>query len=163
MFLCGSFTRWVGTLQMHPVDGQPNLFQCFVSLPPGYHQFKYIADGEWRYDEEQEFVTDPMGNVNNQVYIPAAAAPCGMPGGSGPPAPPAPGASETAAELRARSDSLDLHRRASLDQQRRASAAGSEGRPEAAGGGGGGRRRRLDGGRGRGAGGAGAADASRGG
>ena len=74
MFLCGSFTRWVGTLQMHPVDGQPNLFQCFVSLPAGYHQFKYIADGEWRYDEEQEFVTDPMGNVNNQVYIPAATS-----------------------------------------------------------------------------------------
>ena len=139
MFLCGSFTRWVGTLQMHPVDGQPNLFQCFVSLPPGYHQFKYIADGEWRYDEEQEFVTDPMGNVNNQVYIPAAVSLAPGAGGAGGPLPPGmPHGAAAATELRARSDSLDLHRRASLDQQRRASAAGSEGRPEAAGGGGGG-------------------------
>ena len=134
MFLCGSFTRWVGTLQMHPVDGQPNLFQCFVSLPPGYHQFKYIADGEWRYDEEQEYVTDAMGNVNNQMYIPPANALAPAAGGGGPLPPGMPHGAAAATELSARKGSLDAQRRVSLDLQRRASAAGSEGRPEAMGG-----------------------------
>lgn len=33
--LCGSFTRWVETVPMTPVEGQPGTFTVVVHLPPG--------------------------------------------------------------------------------------------------------------------------------
>ncbi len=33
--LCGSFTRWVETVPMAPVDGSPGVFAVVVHLPPG--------------------------------------------------------------------------------------------------------------------------------
>lgn len=44
-------------------------FQVIVSLPPGYHQYKFIVDGEWRHDETQPFMPDPLGNVNNWLFV----------------------------------------------------------------------------------------------
>ena len=47
----------------HP-RGRPG-FRGVCNLPPGYHQYKFIVDGEWRHDENQAFIQDPLGNVNN--------------------------------------------------------------------------------------------------
>ena len=33
--LCGSFTRWVETVPMAPVEGQPGVYSVVVHLPPG--------------------------------------------------------------------------------------------------------------------------------
>ena len=67
--LCGSFTRWVETVPMVPEEGQPGVFSVVVHLPPGYHQYKFIVDGEWRHDEAQPFMPDPIGNVNNWLFV----------------------------------------------------------------------------------------------
>lgn len=67
--LCGSFTRWVETVPMIPEEGQPGVFSVVVHLPPGYHQYKFIVDGEWRHDEAQPFMPDPLGNVNNWLFV----------------------------------------------------------------------------------------------
>lgn len=67
--LCGSFTRWVETVPMVPEEGQPGVFSVVVHLPPGYHQYKFIVDGEWRHDEAQPFMPDPLGNVNNWLFV----------------------------------------------------------------------------------------------
>ncbi|PSC74424.1 sucrose nonfermenting 4 [Micractinium conductrix] len=67
--LCGSFTRWVETVPMTAVDGQLGTFTVVVHLPPGYHQYKFIVDGEWRHDESQPFMPDPLGNVNNWLFV----------------------------------------------------------------------------------------------
>lgn len=34
-----------------------------------YHQYKFIVDGEWRHDESQPFMPDPLGNVNNWLFV----------------------------------------------------------------------------------------------
>ena len=34
-----------------------------------YHQYKFIVDGEWRHDEMQPFMPDPLGNVNNWLFV----------------------------------------------------------------------------------------------
>lgn len=43
------------------------------ALPPRfarrYHQYKFIVDGEWRHDESQPFMPDPLGNVNNWLFV----------------------------------------------------------------------------------------------
>eukprot|EP01025_Chloroclados_australasicus_P065857 TRINITY_DN8987_c0_g2_i1.p1 TRINITY_DN8987_c0_g2~~TRINITY_DN8987_c0_g2_i1.p1 ORF type:complete len:555 (-),score=65.30 TRINITY_DN8987_c0_g2_i1:432-2096(-) len=67
--LCGSFTRWVETVPMAPVEGQPGMFSVVVHLPPGYHQYKFIVDGDWRHDEQQPYMPDPLGNVNNWIFV----------------------------------------------------------------------------------------------
>ncbi|CAH1427596.1 unnamed protein product [Lactuca virosa] len=64
VYLSGSFTGWSEHWPMTPVEGCPTVFQTICSLPPGYHQYKFIVDGEWRHDEHQPFVTGNYGVVN---------------------------------------------------------------------------------------------------
>lgn len=54
---------------MSPVDGSLSVFQVVVDLPPGYHQYKFIVDGEWRHDDRQTCMPDPLGNVNNWLLV----------------------------------------------------------------------------------------------
>lgn len=65
--LCGSFTNWLETVPMapEPTPTGAQVFAVVCNLPPGYHQYKFIVDGEWRHDENQAFIQDPLGNVNN--------------------------------------------------------------------------------------------------
>jgi 5'-AMP-activated protein kinase regulatory gamma subunit len=69
--LCGSFTNWLETVPMAQelnADGS-RTFTVVCDLPPGYHQYKFIVDGQWRHDESQAFIQDPLGNVNNWLYV----------------------------------------------------------------------------------------------
>ncbi|GMI79324.1 homolog of yeast sucrose nonfermenting 4 [Hibiscus trionum] len=78
VFLTGSFTRWSEHIPMSPIEGCPTVFQVIYSLSPGYHQFKFFVDGEWRHDERQPFVNGNYGVVNT-VYIAKdldAVSPC---------------------------------------------------------------------------------------
>ena len=54
-----------------PTPNGVQVFAVVCNLPPGYHQYKFIVDGEWRHDENQAFIQDPLGNVNNWYAIPA--------------------------------------------------------------------------------------------
>ncbi|XP_057539192.1 sucrose nonfermenting 4-like protein isoform X1 [Amaranthus tricolor] len=69
VFLSGSFTGWTEHILMSPMEGTPTAFQVICNLTPGYHQYKFNVDGEWRYDEHQPFVSGAYGVVNN-VRIP---------------------------------------------------------------------------------------------
>ena len=81
--LCGSFTNWLETVPMAPEIQTPNgnqVFSVVCNLPSGYHQYKFIVDGEWRHDENQAFIQDPLGNVNNWLFV---KKPSGHGGGGG--------------------------------------------------------------------------------
>lgn len=56
-------------MPMAPVEGSPDTFAVVVHLPPGYHQYKFIVDQEWRHDESQPYMPDPLGNVNNWLFV----------------------------------------------------------------------------------------------
>ncbi|KAL3679986.1 hypothetical protein R1sor_022942 [Riccia sorocarpa] len=56
-------------MPMSPMEGLPSVFQVVCTLPPGYHQYKFIVDGEWRHDDQQSVVSDPLGNVNNWILV----------------------------------------------------------------------------------------------
>ncbi|XP_077240733.1 sucrose nonfermenting 4-like protein [Tasmannia lanceolata] len=64
VLLIGSFTRWSEHLPMSPVEGCPTVFQAIYSLKPGFHQYKFYVDGEWRHDEQQPVATGNYGVVN---------------------------------------------------------------------------------------------------
>ncbi|KAI3852638.1 hypothetical protein MKW92_018911 [Papaver armeniacum] len=57
VFLSGSFTRII------------NCFQAIYNLEPGYHQYKFLVDGVWRLNEQQPYVTDEHGIVNNIILV----------------------------------------------------------------------------------------------
>ncbi|KAG4919837.1 hypothetical protein JHK85_058118 [Glycine max] len=69
VFLTGSFTRWSAFIPMSPMEGCPTVFQVICSLPPGYHQYKFNVDGEWRHDEHQPFVSGDCGIVNTMYLV----------------------------------------------------------------------------------------------
>lgn len=64
VFLSGSFTGWSERIVMSPMEGCPTAFQVICNLTPGYHQYKFNVDGEWRHDEHQDFVSGSYGVVN---------------------------------------------------------------------------------------------------
>ncbi|RZC22199.1 Sucrose nonfermenting 4-like protein isoform E [Glycine soja] len=68
VFLTGSFTRWSNHIAMSPMEGCPAVFQVVCNLMPGFHQYKFNVDGEWRHDEQQPFVNGSCGVVNT-IYI----------------------------------------------------------------------------------------------
>jgi len=70
--LCGSFTRWLETVPMAPDHASgASVFAVVCNLPPGVHQYKFIVDGEWCHDESQPYMPDPLGNVNNWIFVAA--------------------------------------------------------------------------------------------
>ncbi|CDP15501.1 unnamed protein product [Coffea canephora] len=70
VFVSGSFTRWTNHIPMSPMEGCPTVFQVVYNLTPGYHQFKFFVDGEWRHDEHQPFVSGNYGVVNT-IFLPS--------------------------------------------------------------------------------------------
>ncbi|CAI9779767.1 unnamed protein product [Fraxinus pennsylvanica] len=87
VYISGSFTGWT-QWPMTPLEGCPNVFQTVCSLPPGYHEYKYVVDGEWRHDEHQPFINSNIGTVNTVLlpmgsdYLPAIVSPQMPPGSS---------------------------------------------------------------------------------
>lgn len=86
--ISGSFTGWQ-QLPMTPVEGCPTVFQTVCRLPPGYHQFKFVVDGEWRHDERQPFINHNIGIVNTILltreseFLSPMLSPQGAPSGHG--------------------------------------------------------------------------------
>ncbi|XP_039113983.1 sucrose nonfermenting 4-like protein isoform X1 [Dioscorea cayenensis subsp. rotundata] len=81
VFLTGTFTRWSDHIQMSPMEGCPTVFQTIYRLAPGFHQYKFCVDGEWRHDERQPYVNGNYGIVNTVLLtqdpdpIPAMLSP----------------------------------------------------------------------------------------
>ncbi|KAL6198087.1 hypothetical protein ACLB2K_027879 [Fragaria x ananassa] len=46
------------------MEGCPGVFQVVWNLTPGYHQYKFFVDGEWRHIKHQPFVIGKFGTVN---------------------------------------------------------------------------------------------------
>ncbi|OAY55968.1 sucrose nonfermenting 4-like protein isoform X1 [Manihot esculenta] len=72
VFLSGSFDRWTRLVPMSPMEGCPTVFQAICSITPGFHQYKFLVDGEWKHDEHQPCSTTDYGVVNT-VLLPGEA------------------------------------------------------------------------------------------
>lgn len=62
----GSFDNWT---QRHRLQPSGKDFSIVRLLPPGVYQYKFIVDGEWKYDPNQKAMYDEMGNVNNVIEV----------------------------------------------------------------------------------------------
>ncbi|CAI9118764.1 OLC1v1020372C1 [Oldenlandia corymbosa var. corymbosa] len=63
VYLSGSFNGW-NQWPMTLMEGSRTCFQSICTLPPGYHQYKFVVDGEWRHDHQQPHISSNYGVVN---------------------------------------------------------------------------------------------------
>eukprot|EP00775_Hariotina_reticulata_P005140 gene5140-5380_t len=67
----GSFDNWT---TRQPLQRTGRDFTVIKLLPPGVYQYKFIVDGDWKYDPNQQAMYDEIGNINNvievQEYVP---------------------------------------------------------------------------------------------
>lgn len=67
VFLIGSFNNWSEKIPMVR-SGQE--FHVVVNLKREEHQYKFIADDQWRYSSDYPIVSDDLGNIHNvQIAI----------------------------------------------------------------------------------------------
>lgn len=60
-----------------PPSLHPHTYARFVYSVPWrlllymcrYHQYKFIVDGKWMHDETAPYMPDPLGNVNNWLFV----------------------------------------------------------------------------------------------
>lgn len=62
----GSFDNWT---QRHRLQMTGKDFSIVKLLQPGVYQYKFIVDGEWKYDPNSKAMYDEMGNVNNVIEV----------------------------------------------------------------------------------------------
>eukprot|EP00877_Chromochloris_zofingiensis_P004634 jgi/Chrzof1/14171/Cz08g28030.t1 len=62
----GSWDNW-STRQ--PLQRTGKDFTVIKLLPPGVYQYKFIVDGDWKYDPNQPAMYDEMNNVNNAIEV----------------------------------------------------------------------------------------------
>lgn len=66
--LAGSFSDWA---QIPMVEVEPGHWVKEVKVPPGRHEYRFLADGRWEDDPSAtEVVPNPYGSQNAIVIVP---------------------------------------------------------------------------------------------
>ncbi|XAR50413.1 hypothetical protein NMG60_11004731 [Bertholletia excelsa] len=78
VLLSFAFSGWTDRTRMAPVEGSSTIFQVICDLPPGCHQFKFLVDGVWRFDDQQLCIRDEHGGVNNCIVVETEAIPSSL-------------------------------------------------------------------------------------
>ncbi len=69
VFVAGTFNDWDQSAA--PMKrGRDGSWKCSLKLPPGQHQYRYYANGQWFTDQEHaETVPNDFGELNNVVQV----------------------------------------------------------------------------------------------
>jgi 5'-AMP-activated protein kinase regulatory beta subunit len=66
-FIAGTFNNW----NFQPLSrGANGKYELAMRLPAGTYFYKYIIDGDWKYDSEKPISSDSEGYENNVLVIP---------------------------------------------------------------------------------------------
>ncbi|CAD7944724.1 unnamed protein product [Amoebophrya sp. A120] len=66
VFLIGSFNNWSERI---PMVRSGLEFHCVVELTRQEHQYKFVADEQWRYSSDYPIVSDDLGNIHNIMDV----------------------------------------------------------------------------------------------
>jgi 1,4-alpha-glucan branching enzyme len=69
VFLMGDFNSW--NLQKHPMKRDANgLWQQVVIIPPGRYEYKFLVDGRWKEDpQNDQRCFNRYGTYNNVLNV----------------------------------------------------------------------------------------------
>ncbi|XP_037794633.1 5'-AMP-activated protein kinase subunit beta-1-like isoform X1 [Penaeus monodon] len=63
--IAGTFNQW----QSIPMVKSEKDFVAIVDLPEGHHEYKFLVDGEWKYNENEAACDNNIGSLNNVITI----------------------------------------------------------------------------------------------
>jgi 1,4-alpha-glucan branching enzyme len=68
VYLAGDFNGWdESSLPM--IRREDGVWEISQDLKPGEYQYKYLVDGNWQTDSQQEMVANQFGTMNNIIRI----------------------------------------------------------------------------------------------
>ena len=68
--VAGSFNGW--SMQRSPMQAEGlGWWRLSLKLPPGEHQFRYVADGEWYTDHAANGIAPTRSAWNSVLVVPA--------------------------------------------------------------------------------------------
>ncbi|XP_076035176.1 5'-AMP-activated protein kinase subunit beta-1 [Oratosquilla oratoria] len=65
--IAGTFNQW----QSVPMVKSEDNFVAIVDLPQGKHEYKFLVDGEWKFNENEGTTESGLGTRNNVVTVEA--------------------------------------------------------------------------------------------
>lgn len=67
VFVAGSFNNWEPVVMRKQKSGQ---YVRKIDLPQGSYQYKFIVDGQWQHDSDNDACAhNEMGTVNSLVTV----------------------------------------------------------------------------------------------
>ena len=70
VYLAGSFNEWSTTAKKMAYKAKSGLYAATVQLAPGEYQYKFVIDGTWCADPENEnSVKNDQGTFNSVVTV----------------------------------------------------------------------------------------------
>ncbi len=70
IFLAGSFNDWEQELLAMVYDENSNTYTAEVTLPCGCYEYKFVVNGEWITDpDNQNFSANDFGTLNSVISI----------------------------------------------------------------------------------------------
>lgn len=68
--IAGDFNNWQPEVTLMERNGDGNSFVALLPLPPGRYRYRYVIDGQWKSDPNNEYVeSNPFGELNSVVEV----------------------------------------------------------------------------------------------
>lgn len=68
--IAGDFNNWQPGATLMERNGDGSSFVALLPLPPGRYRYRYVIDGQWRSDPNNEYVeSNPFGELNSVVEV----------------------------------------------------------------------------------------------
>ena len=68
--IAGSFNEWDPTVKYLQDKDNTGVYVGYLMLSPGIYEYKFIIDGEWRLDEDNDnFSPNDFGTLNSVVVV----------------------------------------------------------------------------------------------
>ena len=70
VYVCGDFNDWRPTSLRMIGNPDAGLWEKRLTLPPGWHEYKFVVDGKWLHDPEaRKNVPNIYGSLNSVVEV----------------------------------------------------------------------------------------------
>ena len=70
IFVAGSFNDWDPRFTEMKYNCEEGVFSCEVKLTPGVYEYKYVINGSWKLDSENDNVSaNDFGTLNSVFEV----------------------------------------------------------------------------------------------
>ena len=70
MLIAGDFNNWSPMSTPMQTNGQPGVWVTKLPLPPGRYRYRFVVDGQWMTDPNNQYVeANQFGELNNVVEV----------------------------------------------------------------------------------------------